>query len=271
MSAKPPSREGERPSRPSEPTLVRDEPTVPIIAKGTRNDVTEEARAAVAGEIRDDIVAIAHDLKNPLSIIMMEASLLEQRLASHAPAVQRGLEHIGRNAAYVDRLISDLLDLASAEAGALQLHLERVDLARLIADTVSRCVTSFERARVQVDVRDVLFVHGDAGRLERVLANLVNNAIRHSPTNGTVTVRLDARGPRACVSVIDQGPGISSDEARRVFQRYYRGHHGGRGYGLGLYICRRIVEAHGGRIGVHSDPGRGARFFFDLVVIDRAP
>lgn len=267
MSPRLPPRDTERVTRDAVPRQAPEEPTQPVIAKGTREDVTEQARAAVAGEIRDDVVAIAHDLKNPLSIIMMEAGLLEQRLAARSPAVQRGLEHIARNAAYVDRLISDLLDLASAEAGALSLSFERVDLARLVGDTVSRCVMLADRGRVHVDIRDVVFAHGDLNRLERVLANLVGNALKHSAADASVTVRLDIRGPRACVSVIDNGQGIAAEDARRVFQRFYRGNAGSRGYGLGLYICRRIIEAHGGRIGVQSEIGRGARFFFELPII----
>ncbi|MGE5186868.1 MAG: sensor histidine kinase [Acidobacteriota bacterium] len=265
MSPRPPPREDERTPRPDD--VVREETPAPHLAKGTHDDVTAQARAAMAGEIREDVVAIAHDLKNPLAIIMMEAGLLEQRLATRSPAVQRGLEHIARNAAYVDRLISDLLDLASEQAGALALQFERIDLARLVGDTVARCVSTFERGRVQVEIRDVVVVHGDGSRLERVLANLVTNALKHSPQHAAVTVRLDLRGTRAHVSVIDNGPGLPADEARRVFQRFYRGRAGSRGYGLGLYICRRIVENHGGRIGVHSDPGRGARFFFDLPAV----
>jgi len=247
------------------PVSVDEDAPPPVLAKGTREDVAAEARAAAAGQIHEDVVSIAHDLKNPLSIIMMETSLLEQRLAARSPAVQRGLDHIARNAAFVDRLISELLDLASADAGALSLNLERVDLARLVRDAISRCVGTPDAPRLHVDIRAYLYAQADAMRIERVIANLVTNALKHSPPQTSVTVRLDSRGSHACISVIDNGHGLTAEDARGVFQRFRRGHHGQHhGYGLGLYISRRIIEAHGGRIGLHSDPQRGSRFFFEL-------
>ncbi len=263
MRPKPPEPRDERED--TGPVALDDTPP-PVIAKGTREDVAAQARAAAAGQIHDDVVSIAHDLKNPLSIIMMETSLLEQRLAARSPAVQRGLEHIARNAAYVDRLISELLDLASADAGALSLNLERVDLARLVQDALARCVGTVDAGRVHFDIRAYLYAHADPIRIERVIANLVTNALKHSAPHSAVTVRLDARGRYACISVIDNGHGLTAEEARGVFQRFRRGRHGQQhhGYGLGLYISRRIVEAHGGRIGLHSEPQRGSRFFFEL-------
>jgi signal transduction histidine kinase len=126
-------------------------------------------------------------------------------------------------------------------------------------------VSTNDRARVTLDVRDILFVEGDEIRLERVVTNLVNNALKYCP--GTVTVRLDTRGGYACVSVIDSGPGLSAEQSRTVFDRYRRASTSQQGYGLGLHTSRRIVEAHRGRIGIASHPGRGSRFFFELPVL----
>ena len=248
-----------------------DEETPVVLAAGTRDNLADKARAAAAAAsgkrqvraVDDDVASLAHDLKNPLTIIMLETSQIEQRLGTRTtPAVQRGLERIAQNAAYIDRLVSDLLDLTSDEAGKLELRFERVDLARLLYDSIGRAVSSLDRVRVALDVRDVLYVMADDVRIERVVTNLLCNALKYC--TGLVTVRLDARGAFACVSVIDSGPGLTAEESRAVFERYRRATTNQQGYGLGLHTARRIIEAHRGRIGIASQPGRGSRFFFEL-------
>ena len=261
-----------------------DQPT-PVLAQGTRDQLEVQARqatraAGTASRVEpprrpptvedEDVASLAHDLKNPLTIIMLEATQIEQRLALRiTPAVQRGLERIHQNAAYIDRLISDMLDMSQADAGRLELRLDRIDLSRLLRDSVGRAVPTQDRHRVKLDVRDVLFVQGDEMRLERVVSNLVHNALKYGGDFGPVTVRLDSRGPYACVSVIDTGPGLTAEESRIVFDRYRRakGQAEQHGYGLGLYTSRRIIEAHKGRIGIASQVGRGSRFFFELPAI----
>jgi len=253
-----------------------DSPT-PVLAVGTRDKLEDKAREATrrAATVEDeDVASLAHDLKNPLTIIMLEATQIEQRLALRiTPAVQRGLERIHQNAAYIDRLISDMLDMAQADAGQLELRLDRIDLSRLLQDAVGRAVPTQDRNRVHLEIRDVLFVNGDEMRLERVVSNLVHNALKYGGDFGPVTVRLDARGAYACVSVIDTGHGLTAEESRIVFERYRRAKKSAeqQGYGLGLYTSRRIVEAHKGRIGIVSAPGKGSRFFFELPAIASQP
>jgi signal transduction histidine kinase len=234
---------------------------VPYVARGTR-DLEQQAR--LARHLRDDLSAIAHDLKNPLGVILLEVNALEQRLGHAAPAVHHGLERIAQNTQFVERLVSGLLDLVSSDDGMLELRLERVDLARLLHATAQRAVPSGERHRVEVDVRFTPILNADPTRLERVVANLIDNALKHSPRGTPVTVRLDQRGDQACVSVIDAGSGLDAAELDGCFERYHRGAHVRQGHGLGLYICRKIIEAHRGRIGVQSAAGKGARFYFLL-------
>lgn len=245
-----------------------------MLAAGTRDQLADQAREASrrarAGVEDDDVASLAHDIKNPLTIITLEALQIEQRLGQRIPpAVRRSLERIAQNASYIDNLVSGLLDMASADAGRLELRLERIDLSRLLRDAVGRAVTTSDRGRVRLEIRDVLFVQGDEIRLERVVTNLVHNALKYGGHFAPVTVRLDARSACACVSVIDVGPGLTADEARVVFDRYRRVRpaDGTGGYGLGLYSSRRIIEAHKGRIGIVSQPGRGSRFFFELPAI----
>jgi len=253
-----------------------DEPT-PVIAAGTRDDMADKARAALASAAaaadaprNDEVAALAHDLKNPLTIILLETSQIEHRLgASITPAVLAGLDRIAQNAAYIDRIVSDLLDAASAEAGKLDLRIDRIDLAAILRAAVERAVPPIERRRVMVDIRELLVAEGDEVRIERVIANLLSNALKYSEPNTPIALRLERRDNCACVSVIDHGDGMTADEARRVFERYRRATTGTQqGYGLGLYTCRRIIEAHRGRIGVVSTPGRGSRFYFELPLPD---
>jgi len=262
-----------------------DEQATPILAAGTRDSLVEKAREAQrlaaqqqspsapgpASEsaVGEEVALLAHDMKNPLTIIMLESMQIEQRLGLRiTPAIQHGLERITQNASYIDRLVSDLLDASSVDEGKLELRLDRLDLSRLLRDAVGRAVPTAERTRLRLEIRDVLFVQGDEIRIERVVTNLVHNALEHGGRGGSVTVRLDARGAFACVSVIDSGPGLTVEESRAVFERFRKTPRGGyKGYGLGLYASRRIIEAHRGRIGVASQPGRGARFFFELPAI----
>lgn len=234
-------------------------------AAGTREDVSREAARAIerTRPPADDLATIAHDLRSPLSIIALETRMLAHRFAIEASAAdRRGFDRIEQNVAYMARLVDDLLDLSSSDAGRLQLSLARVELGGLLHDVITRAVPSRERPRITLEAPVPVPAIADAARIERVVSNLLSNALAHTPEGSPITVLLETRGTRALVSVVDSGPGLTAEDARTVFQRFRRGPRGG--HGLGLYICRRIVEAHGGRIGVASAPARGARFFFDL-------
>ncbi|MBA3822018.1 MAG: sensor histidine kinase, partial [Deltaproteobacteria bacterium] len=203
-------------------------------------------------------------------IILLEAELARARISpDEQPALARSLDRIAENAAYIDRLIGDLLDAGAAQAGQLELRLQRVELARLISETVERAVSSVDRGRIRVRVGGPVMVHGDPTRLERVIANLLSNAFKYSPRTGCVTIQLEVEHDRAKVSVIDTGLGMTPEQTRNVFARYQRNESARDrdGYGLGLYISRQIIVAHGGRIGVASAPGKGSRFFFELPAV----
>jgi len=237
-----------------------------VSAKGTREQLPLEAPRN--DDVNERIALIAHDLKTPLSIIMLEAQLLGEKLPlEQLPAVQHSLERISLNAAYIDRLIADLLDLASLEAGQLQLRIERVELPLLLRETVDRAVSTVDRNRVNVEIRADVAIRADRNRLERVIANFISNALKYSAAH--VQVILEEADGRARVTVIDQGRGLSPEQARTVFDRYRRASNtrGREGYGLGLYISRKIIDAHYGRIGVSSVVGQGSQFFFEIDTI----
>ncbi len=220
----------------------------------------------MAGE---EIAEIVHDLKSPLATIALESNLLDLRLARGEVSDSRSaIERIAKNVAFVDRLVNDLLDLCCEEAGHLELQRAPTELRALIEQTVDRAVPSAERGRIFVDPGDPIVLAIDDARIERVIANLVQNALSYSPACSGVVVRLDARRDAACVSVIDAGPGLTATERDRIFERFTRGDsgRGRRGSGLGLYVSKRIVEAHGGRMGVESVHGAGSRFYFELPI-----
>ena len=172
------------------------------------------------------------------------------------------------------RLVEDLRELALADAGQLQINRAPSDLGALIEKTVA---TFAPQARVKeiamsADIaRDLPRANIDEQRIEQVLRNLIGNALRHTPANGAIMMRaLIARAGLVRVSVADTGEGIAAEDLPNVFDRFYRGDkprsRAGGGAGLGLAIARQLVRAHGGAIGVESEPGRGATFWFTLPV-----
>jgi len=218
----------------------------------------------------------AHDLRNPLSVIVGLSSLLLEQVDGVLNADQvDSLQHIEKSSGFMRRLIDDLLDISAIESGHLELELVDLDLEQLVSDHVAVC-----RGRASaksIDLRfdgpeTVVAVHADGGRLVQVLDNLVSNAIKYSEPGSVARVILETAGGDAVVSVIDQGPGIAASEQERLFQPFERASSrttgGERSTGLGLAIAKRIVTAHGGRIGLSSALGEGSTFRFSLPLVD---
>jgi signal transduction histidine kinase len=220
--------------------------------------------------IEDDVAEIVHDLKSPLSAITLEAVLLEDKIArgERISSIQ-AIARINHNVAYLDRLVLDLLDVCSIAAGQLRLCRIATDLSELIERVVTRLVSPVHRGRVFVHAEPAVTLMIDELRIERVIANLVENALKYTPVTSEIVVRLAYTHDGVMVSVSDTGPGISPLELPYIFERYRRAQssRGRMGSGLGLYVCKKIVEAHGGTIGVESDRGSGSRFFFELPAI----
>jgi signal transduction histidine kinase len=218
----------------------------------------EAARTRFVGEI-------AHDLRTPLAGIK---GLLVNLIDAARPAERASLELVEQETDRLVRLVNQLLDFSRWQAGDLELNRQPVDIG-----AVARAAASLSQARAQH--RGIgLAVHvppglpplaGDADRLERVILNLLDNAIKFTPGGGQVALCVERRADGAGeveVSVQDTGPGMAPEECERAFDAYYRGDRGGAG--LGLSISRAIVEAHGGRMGIQSEAGRGSRVWFTL-------
>jgi two-component system, OmpR family, phosphate regulon sensor histidine kinase PhoR len=243
---------------------VLDGPTRPQrFANGTQElkPLRESARL-----VEDDIAEIAHDLKSPLGAIALDATLLVERLLNAEKAAGlRSLTRIQQNVAFLDRLVLDLLDACTLVRSELQLERAPTEMSALLDHVIER-VAGGARFRVFVDAPQRLVLNVDAHRIERVVANLLDNALKYAPVSTGIVLRLASTATSACVSVIDAGPGIGPDELPHVFDRYRRASTsvGRAGAGLGLYVSKKIVEAHGGIIDVQSVRGAGSRFFFEL-------
>jgi PAS domain S-box-containing protein len=220
-----------------------------------------------AGLRADHVAQIVHDLKSPLSTIALEAGLLDDKLACGDPSdVRRTLARITYNVEFLDRMVHDLLDLCSLDAGRLQLDRKPTELRTLLEQIIDRVVPTRDRGRVSLQAAEPLTTSVDDLRIERVIANLLQNALKYAPKHTDVVVRLAAVSDAIRISVSDAGPGIAPAEIDQVFDKFRRASTAGahEGSGLGLYVSKKIVEAHGGRIDVTSVPGGGSQFFFEL-------
>jgi signal transduction histidine kinase len=240
--------------------------------------MTERMAAAIVNQRERQMTflsGVAHDLRNPLAALAISASVV--RSVDPLPPealIRRTFETFRRQVALLDRMVGDLLDLASIEAGRLEVRTEDLDLRTVVRDVMDLFASSSARHEIQVSLPTTpIYVAGDAVRLAQVLTNLMTNGIRYSPGGGKVTISAEARDARATLKVIDEGVGIASDDVKRIFEPFNRLgdlRSGVGGKGLGLFIVQRIVEAHHGSVEVQSAPGRGATFSVHLNTIDHA-
>jgi signal transduction histidine kinase len=223
-------------------------------------------------EFRDQYVGlISHDLRTPLLTINLSAATLKLQMERGDLAkAAEPLEAIRHSTKRMSEMIEDLLETTRLESGQLKLHKSPVDIEAL-AQTVARELGATATHAIRCKAQGPVVVLADAGRLERVLENLVSNAIRHSPAGTQVTIGVEATDSETIVTVTDRGEGIPADVVPKLFQRFYRAGPGdaSNGLGLGLYNSRLIVEHHGGQIWVKSALGVGSTFGFSLPATQR--
>lgn len=211
---------------------------------------------------------VAHDLRSPLSTLKLTAATVAADRPLPSEAELRGLfQRVERQVNKLDRMVEDLLDAARMEAGRLSLELRPCDVREIVAEVIDQQRPAAPAHRIEVSLpADPVPVRCDSIRLEQVLGNLVGNAIKYSPGGGRVQVDVSSAAGRATLSVADQGLGISAEDRPHIFEPFRRGsrHEGVPGMGLGLWVARRIVEAHGGVLEVESAPGAGAVFHVRL-------
>ena len=212
--------------------------------------------------------AVAHDLRTPIARLRGRA---EQALLA-PPDVDRyreALEDTVEEADRVSSLLTTLMDISEAEAGTMRLQREPVDVARVVQETLDLYEDVAEAKGVQLTIEAMapgLSVNADYPRLRQALANVVDNAVKYTPTGGKVTVGAEQRPGEVAFVVRDTGPGIPEHQHGRIWERLYPGEAGEkeRGLGLGLSLVRAVVEAHGGRADVQGAPGQGSTFTLQL-------
>lgn len=226
-------------------------------------------RAHEATAARDQVLGIvSHDLRNPLSAVGMLARRLGDRPVDEEE--RRSIaENIQSSVAWMHRLMQDLLDVASIEAGRLSVEPAPQDVATLAQSVVPMFAATAESRQIAIETdvpHDMPPVLADASRIVQVLSNLVGNALKFTPPSGRVTIGARVHGPEVVVSVRDTGAGIPESEIAHVFDRFWHSRRTSetRGTGLGLAIAQGIVRAHGGRLWVDSRVGEGSTFRFTL-------
>ncbi len=231
-------------------------------------DRTERARAE---QQREDLLRlVTHDLSTPLTAIYGFSSLLAEdvkRSELDHQKTGRTLSRIIRNTASMQAMITELVETTQAESGQIVLRKQSVEMRHVLEQLLDTLDTAMDRSRIEIQIPDDLApVEADPDRLARVLTNLIGNALKYSPEGSPVQIRSEQKNGEVITAVSNSGPGIAPENQPIVFEKYRRlsDKREQTGLGLGLYISRLFVEAHGGRIWVDSEPGKGSTFSFSL-------
>jgi signal transduction histidine kinase len=252
-----------------------------LVERQTRDlqSALSELRGAYEAQKRSDelkagfLNMVSHELKTPIAFILgFASSLLDEDLGPIDNEDQRdALERIQAGSGQLTTLIDDLLDYARLEAGTFRLDRQELDISALLVDTTAMMGPLAEEKAQHLDLEvpaDLPLVLADTVRVTQILNNLLSNAIKYTLAGGMVTLRARPEGPYVRIEVADTGMGIPREDLDRIFSRFFRvetkAHAAVKGTGLGLSITKGLVEAHGGRIGVESELGKGSTFWFTL-------
>ncbi|GIV98270.1 MAG: hypothetical protein KatS3mg057_2927 [Herpetosiphonaceae bacterium] len=227
-------------------------------------------------KIRDQFLSIAaHELKTPITALLGYTQLLQRRAEREGSADERNvraLHSLSEQAQRLNRLINALLDISRIRTGQFTIERERVDITALARRMVEELQPTLEHHRLEFRApAEPLFAEGDELRLEQVLQNLLQNAVKYSPNGGLIQVIVDRQDAEVRIAVVDQGIGIPEESLPKLFTRFYRASNvsGGQisGMGIGLYVVKEIIALHGGRLGVESIEGKGSTFTVYLPLI----
>ncbi len=247
-------------------TPIRDQSGAIVGAVSVSRDITDLIEL---DKMKDDFIRVAaHELKTPITIMKGYAQVLLRAERIEPRYHRRMLEGINAGVDRMTNVIEDLLDISQLRVGRLDLRKERIDLAGLVSRALNRMAALATKHRLRLLKVESAQVDGDPERLEQVVVHLLENAIKFSPRGGNIDVAVQVRKGQAVVSVRDYGVGIPRDRQERIFERFYRAHAGTPydygGMGVGLYISREIIQAHGGRMWFESEEDKGSTFYFSL-------
>ena len=231
-------------------------------------DITERKRL---DQLKDEFIGlVSHELRSPLTVVIgaVNTALTEGERLS-AEETRQLLEDAASEAESLSHLLANLLELSRVQADRLFLHVEPISIENAIQNTIEQVKQQSPKSQFVIDLPKRLpLVPADQLRVERILYNLLQNAVKYSPQGGDIKVFAKPDKKHLVIGVSDQGIGISPHDQAKLFEPFQRLEDsrldGVKGIGLGLLVCRRLVEAHGGRIWVESEPGRGSTFFFTL-------
>ena len=274
-----------RPLRPGDPARLLQRapaPARPHTVRPTANPgqgaLEERLRTLEAADVRRrELVAnMSHDLRTPLAALQGHLETLLMKADEITPEEQHAyLTTAMRHGERLGNLINALFELAKLDSGEAQPHREAFCLAELVQDVAQQFALAAGKQNVHLETRfapGLPFVSADIGLVERALGNLLDNALRHTPSGGRITIALRHENGRIAIEIVDTGSGIQPQDLPRIFERCYHARAArntdgeSNGAGLGLAITRRIVELHGGDIIAHSTLGQGATFTFSLPV-----
>jgi signal transduction histidine kinase len=238
-----------------------------VLGRSYRQEREAKEAAGNALAARDEVMGIvAHDLRNPLSAITLKASLMQK--GADSEKVRQQAESIGNVAMRMEYLIKTMLDVTTMDAGKFTVSPVPCAAHDLLRETQAMFDPLASSKQIRLERRKIepgVVVRAESERVLQVLSNLVGNALKFTPQGGHVTLSADRDGAMVRFAVLDTGPGIPRESFSRVFDRFWKKDTPGKnGTGLGLFIAKGIVEAHGGRIWVESDLGHGAKFYFTL-------
>jgi signal transduction histidine kinase len=255
--------------KPVDPEILRAKVKVFVDLYRRGETIRQQAKLLGQTEAREAFLAVvAHEMRTPLTAAKAQAQLaLRQLPEAESSASRRTLSLISRQIDRLVKLVGDLLEIDALEDGRLALDLREFDLAPLLPEAIERLGPLSPGVSVAIESPEPLRISADRDRIEQVITNLLANAVRYSPAGGRILLAARSEGTHLHLSVTDQGLGVAKDKHALIFERFGRAHsarYGG--LGLGLSITKGIVEQHGGKVWVESDPEKGPGSTFHVIL-----